>query len=285
MTTLDITCLRSLVAVASFGGVRRAADTMHLSQPAVSGHLRRLEAELGFPVVVRQGRGIAFTSRGEDVLREAYRLLGEHDDAVGRLVGPGDGDLVVVSTEHATEPLLRAVAGVLAAEHPDRSVRFRFHRSARVREFVHDGSADVALGIGDLGHGTRHVADLPLRWVGPAGREPATGSIVAFTAPCAIRERILASATGAAAGGRVARECVDLVSLLAAVRTTGGITALPRAGGAPREHGLREVAALAALPPVPLTVALGGRLPPATREAVASALRAMRLGPRAGLGS
>ncbi|GHJ38018.1 LysR family transcriptional regulator [Streptomyces sp. TS71-3] len=269
MATLDITCLRSLVTVASFGGVRRAADSLHLSQAAVSGHLRRLESELGFPIVARQGRSIAFTSRGEDVLREAYRLLGEHDIALSRLLGPETGDLVVVSTEHTTEPELRAVARVLSRDYPDRSIRFRFHRSARVRESVHDRSADVALGFGDLGHGTTHIADLPLTWIGPADRAPETGKLITFTAPCAIRERILTSA--AASGRHLARECIDLISLLTAVRTTGGITALPQVPD--REPGLRRLDTLPPLPTIPLSLATSRRLAAGTRDAIASALQ------------
>ncbi|MGW5047369.1 LysR family transcriptional regulator [Streptomyces griseoluteus] len=268
MATLDITCLRSLVSVASFGGVRRAAEALHLSQAGVSGHLRRLEAELGFPVVTRQGRNIAFTSRGEDVLREAYRLLGEHDDALHRLLGPASGELLVVSTEHATEALLRAVARVLARDHPDRAVRFRFHRSARVREFVHDHSADVALGIGDLGHGTRHLTDLPLTWVGPADRAPDTGALVTFTAPCTVRDHILASE--AAAGGSLVRECADLVGLLSAVKATGGVTALPQAR--PSEPGLLAIDSLPPLPSIPLTLITSNRLAPRTRDGVIAAL-------------
>ncbi|MBV1946644.1 LysR family transcriptional regulator [Streptomyces sp. BV129] len=268
MATLDITCLRSLVSVASFGGVRRAAEALHLSQAAVSGHLRRLESELGFPVVKRQGRNIAFTSRGEDVLREAHRLLGEHDDALHRLLGPRSGELLVVSTEHATEALLRAVARVLARDHPARAVRFRFHRSARVREFVHDHSADVALGIGDLGHGTHRVADLPLTWVGPTDRAPDTGALVTFTAPCTVRDHILASE--AATGGSLVRECADLVSLLSAVKTTGGITALPQARL--REPGLTRIGSLPPLPAIPLTLVTSDRLGARTRDGIIGAL-------------
>jgi len=181
---------------------------------------------------------------------------------------PGTGDLVVVPTEHATEPLLRAVVRVLSRDYPDRPIRFRFHRSARVREFVHDHSADVALGIGDLGHGTRHIADLPLPWVGPADRAPETGRLIAFTAPCAIRERILASE--AVAGRHLAREYIDLVSLLAAVRTTGGITTLPQARD--REPGLRRIGTLPPLPAIPLSLVTSHRLTARIRDDIASAL-------------
>lgn len=193
MRTLDITWLRSVVAVASFGGVRRAADALHVSQPTVSGHPRALESELGFAVVSRRGRSIAFTSRGEDVLREAHRVVGAHDDAIARLVGPDTDDLVIASTQHATEPMVSAVARVLAEHYPRHSVRCRFHRTDRVREFVHDHSADVAIGIGDLGVGTRHVAELPLTRVSAGEHVPDPHRLVTFTPPCTVRERILAS--------------------------------------------------------------------------------------------
>ncbi|WP_367658009.1 hypothetical protein [Streptomyces sp. TG1A-8] len=137
-----------------------------------------------------------------------------------------------------------------------------------MRESVHDHSADVALGIGDLGHGTRHIADLPLTWVGPTDRAPETGKLIVFTAPCAIRERVLASE--AASGRHPARECVDLISLLAAVRTTGGITALPRTRD--REPGLRPLATLPPLPAIPLSLAISRRLAARTRDDITSAI-------------
>ncbi|OYO04210.1 hypothetical protein CGZ97_12700 [Enemella evansiae] len=61
--TLDPDALRAVVAVASFGGVRRAAQALGLSQPAVAGQLRRLEQELGFPIVARQRIGAPVTRR------------------------------------------------------------------------------------------------------------------------------------------------------------------------------------------------------------------------------
>ena len=48
---LDIAPLRSFVAVADVGGFQRAADMLHLSQGAVSQHVRRLESAIGRPLV------------------------------------------------------------------------------------------------------------------------------------------------------------------------------------------------------------------------------------------
>jgi DNA-binding transcriptional LysR family regulator len=254
--TLDITSLRSLVAVGSFAGVRRAADALHLSQAAVSGHLRRLEHELGFPIVTRQGRAIAFTARGDDVLREAHRLLDAHDAALARLAVTEVDDLVVASTEHASEIMLRVVGAELREAYPGRRVRYVFHRSARVREFVHDHAVDVAVGFGDLGAGTRSIADLPLTWVGPAHTDPRRDRLVVFARPCVIRDRILASA--AVTGAVIAQECLDLAGLAAAVRSGVGVSAVP--AGRELEPGIRPLDGLPTLPGVPLSVVTSARL-------------------------
>jgi DNA-binding transcriptional LysR family regulator len=58
---LDITPLRSLIAVADAGGFHRAAATLQLSQSAVSQHIRRLERVLGRPLVEPDGRRTRLT--------------------------------------------------------------------------------------------------------------------------------------------------------------------------------------------------------------------------------
>src|SRR6201986_2627298 len=83
---LDIAPLRSLVAVADCGGFHRAAAALHLSQSAVSQHLRKVEAVVGGPVVERSGRGVLFTELGQKVLRHARTILAAHDTAIEDLV-------------------------------------------------------------------------------------------------------------------------------------------------------------------------------------------------------
>ena len=79
---LDIAPLRSLIAVADCGGFHRAAAALHLSQSAVSQHLRRVEAVVGEPLIQRSGRGIVFTEMGLKALRHARAILAAHDTAL-----------------------------------------------------------------------------------------------------------------------------------------------------------------------------------------------------------
>jgi LysR family transcriptional regulator, mexEF-oprN operon transcriptional activator len=62
---LDLNLLRVFAVVADCGSVTTAASRLYLTQPAVSAALRRLTTAVGAPLFVRQGRGLALTSRGE----------------------------------------------------------------------------------------------------------------------------------------------------------------------------------------------------------------------------
>jgi LysR family cyn operon transcriptional activator len=69
--------LRTFVAIAEAGGVHRAVPLLNLSQPAASGQLHALEAELGVPLFDRIGRRVQLTSEGQDLLRRCRRILAD----------------------------------------------------------------------------------------------------------------------------------------------------------------------------------------------------------------
>lgn len=66
-------------AVARLGGFTRAAEHLHVAQPAVSAQVRQLEAELGTPLFVRTTRQVALTAAGAAFLVRARRVLAEVD--------------------------------------------------------------------------------------------------------------------------------------------------------------------------------------------------------------
>lgn len=68
MVPVDLKLLRSLATVAADGSVTRAAERLNLSQPTISGHIRELERQLGFPLFHR-------TTRRLESSAEARRLL------------------------------------------------------------------------------------------------------------------------------------------------------------------------------------------------------------------
>jgi len=85
MRNMDVTTLRSFVAVADLGGVTRAATHLNLTQSAVSMQLKRLEELLGLSLFDRTGRRIALSPGGEQLLTYARRMVELNDSVMARL--------------------------------------------------------------------------------------------------------------------------------------------------------------------------------------------------------
>src|SRR5262245_1627137 len=144
---LDIAPLRSFVAVADCGGFQRAATALHLSQGAVSQHVRRLESAVGRPLVQRRGRGSTFTADSERLLAQARRIPALHDETVRGFV-EADETVIIGSTEHAAAQLLPNLASALQRTLPGYRVRFRIDRGSQLREGLTTGRIDLALLLG-----------------------------------------------------------------------------------------------------------------------------------------
>lgn len=74
---LEIRHLELVVAIAESGSLRRAAARLHLTQPAVTTQLRRIEQHLGGALFVRSAGGVLATHTGAEFVREAKKLLGQ----------------------------------------------------------------------------------------------------------------------------------------------------------------------------------------------------------------
>src|SRR3954470_20631927 len=142
---LDIAPLRSLVAVADCGGFQRAASSLHLSQGAVSQHVRRLEAAVGRPLVERHGRGSRFTDAGEQLLGQARRILALHDEALRGFDVETEETVTIGCTEHAAAQLLPSLSTALEHATPGYRFRFRIDRGLKLREGLATGRIDLAL--------------------------------------------------------------------------------------------------------------------------------------------
>jgi DNA-binding transcriptional LysR family regulator len=72
---LEVRHLELIVAIAESGSLRRAATHLHLTQPAVTTQLKRIEGHLGGPLFVRSAQGVLPTSTGAALVRDAKKLL------------------------------------------------------------------------------------------------------------------------------------------------------------------------------------------------------------------
>src|SRR6201987_1473383 len=77
--------LRTFVAVSECGGFTRAAEQLNMSQSAVSVHIRRLEEQVGVPLLQRTTRRVALTAEGETLVRDACPITSLQEEAPSRL--------------------------------------------------------------------------------------------------------------------------------------------------------------------------------------------------------
>jgi DNA-binding transcriptional LysR family regulator len=118
---LDTTRLRVLAAVARTGSVTAAARELHYTQPAVSHHLARLEAETGAQLLQRVGRGIRLTPAGQLLAERATEIIGRVDAAAAELsahVGLSAGRVRVAGFTSVLSTLVPAAAQILRRDHP-----------------------------------------------------------------------------------------------------------------------------------------------------------------------
>ena len=109
-TPLDINPVhvRTLQAIARSGSFSRAGETLHLSQPAISHHVRHLERELGVPLLIRRGRRASPTEAGALLLEHAGRAFEALDDArYQRDLGPATPTALVDGVRRTLDEFAR----------------------------------------------------------------------------------------------------------------------------------------------------------------------------------
>jgi molybdate transport repressor ModE-like protein len=90
---VDLYHLKTFVAVAREGSITRAAEVVHLSQPAVSAHVKEVEDALGLTLFERTSRGMSLTADGRRLLAKAEHALAAHQDLLEEaLANPASGD-------------------------------------------------------------------------------------------------------------------------------------------------------------------------------------------------
>jgi DNA-binding transcriptional LysR family regulator len=143
----DFRGLRYFVAVAEELHFTRAAERLYIAQPALSEHIRRLEAEVGIELLQRTTRRVELTAAGEQFLSRARRILAEADEALAEASRAAQGELGTIRVgTGATAGLahvprvLRALREAYPLVHLDlRQIDWEDHFGG-----LRDGSADAA---------------------------------------------------------------------------------------------------------------------------------------------
>jgi DNA-binding transcriptional LysR family regulator len=140
--------VRTLQAIARSGSFSRAGETLHLSQPAISHHMRHLERVIGVPLLIRRGRRAATTEAGAVLLEHAgraFQVLDEAHEAIQRLRGHVAGRVTVGTGATASIYLLPALLRRLRARYPALELVVVTGNAGEITSAVARGELDIGI--------------------------------------------------------------------------------------------------------------------------------------------
>lgn len=155
--------LRALAAVAETGSFTLAAESLQLTQPAISHLIKRMEEELGQPLVVR-GRRIQLTSAGQVMVEtavRALRLIDESVDACRSQSQLREGRVVLAVGHLTAGALLPPLLGRFSQQHPTLATTLLDSTAEQMISRVLSQEADLGFGS-DIGQKHSELATEPL---------------------------------------------------------------------------------------------------------------------------
>jgi DNA-binding transcriptional LysR family regulator len=241
----DLKELQAFVVTADEASFRSAAQTLHLSAPALSRRVERLETALGARLLERTTRHVELTAAGREFLQEARSALTGLDDAVQRL-GDQDrrrrGRVTIACVPSVANHLLPPVLTAFARELPDVQVHVIDENASQVLEAVARGEADFGLSFTGSQESAlefqvltreRYVLAMPrdhdwarrdeIRWAELAGQR-----LVSVSSRSSNRLLLDQAMAGLPQRPMVWYECNHVTGALALVEAGLGLAALPQ---------------------------------------------------------
>lgn len=145
---MDIKQIRTLIAIAETGSATKAAELLHLVQPAVSRHIRMLEEECGALLFERERHGMVLTDAGRTLAEYGRRALRELDKAraeIGPAANAISGRLMIGLLASTSNLLATELVARVRAKHPAVTVGVNVGYAGNVVQWLEAGEVELAL--------------------------------------------------------------------------------------------------------------------------------------------
>lgn len=143
---MDLHQLKTFVTVAREGSITRASSLLHLSQPAVSAHIKAMEDVLGLSLFERTARGMTLTADGQRLLEKAEHTLSAHQELMAeatRSKGELKGRLRLGAGSNSNDEAVGRLLTVLAARFPSVEVALKHGTSREILAGLRGGEIDA----------------------------------------------------------------------------------------------------------------------------------------------
>jgi len=229
---LDLELLRSFVSVVDAGGFTRAGERVHRTQSTVSQQIKRLEDDIGQPLLNRSGKDVTPTEAGEQLLSYARRLLALAEEARDVLTRPdNEGAVRLGVPEDFAAYRLTKLLAAFSRSHPGLRLDVRADQSSYLKRDLERGDLDLALFKRTAGEkGGIAVWAERLHWVTskshPVDSKAGSVPLIGYPAGCLYRARAIHALESAGRAWHMAYTSSSLAGIQAAVAAGMGLSIL-----------------------------------------------------------
>ena len=229
---LDLELLRSFVSVVDAGGFTRAGERVHRTQSTVSQQIKRLEDDIGQPLLNRSAKDVTPTEAGERLLSYARRLLSLAEEARDVVAQAGhEGAVRLGIPEDFAAYRLTKLLAAFSRSHPGLRLDVRADQSLNLRRDLERGELDLALLKRDANE-KGGIASWPERvhWVTskahPVDAKVTSVPLIGFPSGCLYRTRAIHAIESAGRPWHMAYTSSSLAGIQAAVAAGLGLSIL-----------------------------------------------------------
>lgn len=147
---MELRHLRYFKVVAELQHFHKAADKLHISQPALSSQIKQLEQELNTELFERVGRGVKLSENGELVLASAQKILNEVDvlkESVSDIEAGQAGTLKIGVLQSINSLYLRSLVAEFDRNNPNISLQIEDLTNSNIEKKVINGDIDIGIGF------------------------------------------------------------------------------------------------------------------------------------------
>ncbi|WP_417415921.1 LysR family transcriptional regulator [Hoeflea sp.] len=163
MSRLNIEQLRTFLEVVRLGGVRKAAQSLSITQPAVSARIKSLEDSLAVELFYRNSGGLTLTKRGEMLIRYAEQFEHLSEQVTANIIAPDaiEQQLRLGVAETVAQSWLPDFVSALHHRFPKVEIEIDVDVSTNLRERLLDREIDLAILLGPVSEATISNIILP----------------------------------------------------------------------------------------------------------------------------
>ena len=269
---LDLDLLRSFVSVVDTGGFTRAGERVHRTQSTVSQQIRRLEENLGYPLLHRNGKQATPTEEGERLVAYARRILALEQEAREAITRPASEGVVRVGVpEDFAAYRLTELLSDFVRSRPGLRLDVRCGLSMQSRRALERGELDLALFKREAGE-RGGIASWPerLHWVTSKQhpidyrRDPLP--LVMADQGCLYRNRMIHAIEAARRAWHIAYTSHNLAGIQAAVSVGLGVSILPEIAILPEHRVLKTKDGFPTITNTEVVLVAAADASPATRR-------------------